>query len=196
MLPVWVLLFFCLVNCQSKKTETRQPSFTKLDSLTDEYLQLHDSLLQAWHIMIEDEDQKIATMKILVNELSHEGHSTETLDALQQRISHLHELRYNQHTMAEPDVIEEYDFAINSLITEIISLTESSASYATNERLQKLVAEVKEADERVPLYRSEYDRIATKYNAFIKRNEAFMPEIERQDSTTGKPLFQMNSEEL
>ena len=189
------ILFFCagvvLFNC-GKKAETTHPTFTKADSLTDLYLSLQDSVLQSWNIMINDDNQKIKAMHNLLHELmitsSNQG---DQLDAYEEQLDHLIELRYNQKSMANEDLIEEYDFASNLLVTELITQAESKTEFAYNTTLQKLVEEIRVADQRVNLYREDYDAITFKYNKFLERNRNYLSEITQKDSMELRPLFEM-----
>jgi len=189
------ILFFCagimLFNC-GKKPEITHPTFTKADSLTDLYLSLQDSVLQSWNVMINDDNQKIKAMHNLLHELMiTSSNQDDQLDAYEEQLNHLIELRYNQKSMANEDLIEEYDFASNLLVTELITQAESKTEFAYNTTLQKLVEEIRVADQRVNLYREEYDAITFKYNSFLERNRNYLSEITQKDSIELRPLFQM-----
>lgn len=189
------ILFFCaglvLFNC-GKKAEITDPTFTKADSLTDLYLSLQDSMLQSWNVMINDDNQKIKAMHNLLHELMiTTSNQEDQLDAYEEQLDHLMELRYNQKSLANEDLIEEYDFASNLLVTELITQAESKTEFAYNTTLQKLVDEIRIADQRVNLYREEYDAIALKYNTFLEKNRIYISEITQNDSLELRPLFQM-----
>ena len=192
-----VLLLSCLslllMNCE-KKGEVHQTDFTRADSLTDLYLSLQDSMLQSWNIMINDDNQKIKAMHNLLHELMATS-SNNDLHGYEEQLGHLIVLRYNQQSMANEDLIEEYDFASNVLVTELISLAESKRQFAYNTTLQKLVEEIRIADQRVNFYREDYDAITSKYNSFLQNNRSYLIEISQKDSLQLKPLFQMTYEE-
>jgi len=189
------ILFFCsgiiLFNC-GKKAEITHPTFTRADSLTDLYLSLHDSVLQSWNVMINDDNQKIKAMHNLLHELMITSRNQdEQLHGYEEQLEHLIELRYDQQSMADEDLIEEYDFASNLLVTELITQAESKTEFAYNSTLKKLVEEIRVADQRVTLYREEYDAITFKYNAFLEKNRDYVSEITQKDSMVFRPLFQM-----
>src|SRR5688572_6628349 len=97
-----------LLNCGDRNAARQQTTFTRLDSLTDCYLGLQDSMLQAWNIMIHDDNQKIKAMHNLLHELTVSAPAQqEQLDAYDQRLNQLIRLRYTQKTMANTDVVEE-----------------------------------------------------------------------------------------
>ena len=195
----WIIISFCtLIFCQcgDKKASSENTAFTRIDSLTDTYLALQDSMLQTWNIMVNDDNIKVKSMHNLLHELMVSGPGDkEDLVKMEQRLDQLMRLRYTQKTMANADVVEEYDFASNSLISELISIAESRAEFTYNTTLQKLVDEIRAADQRVNNYRSEYDSVAMNYNNFLVRNKVYLKDIDQNDSFDKKPLFQMASDE-
>ena len=194
--PISGFLILCscilLMDCR-KKTEINQTTFTKADSLTDLYLSLQDSMLQSWNIMINDDNQKIKAMHSLLHELmvTSADANDELFSSYEEQLAHLIELRYNQMSMADEDIIEEYDFASNLLVTELISQAESKTEFAFNTTLQKLVEEIRIADQRVNLYREEYDNVTARYNTFLERNKNYLHEVNIGDSLVLRPLFHM-----
>ena len=182
------------LSCDSKKQQDGT-SFTRIDSLTDMYLVLQDSLLDTWNLMIKDDNQKIKAMKSLLHELEVGGQfSPEELYSLEQRIDQLIKIRYTPKTMWNTDVVEEYDFASNSLVTELISLAESHSAFSYNKVMQQLVEDIRAADLRVDHYRMEYDALAMTYNSFLEDHQDVLKEIDDTGAPGKKPLFQMTSE--
>jgi septal ring factor EnvC (AmiA/AmiB activator) len=192
-----ILAFSALALCQcGKKTEVNpHSSFTKADSVMDSYLWLQDSIHDVWNVMINDDNKKIAAMRHLLHELEVSSASEpEIIKSYEQRLDQLVTTRYNQKSMANADVIEEYDFASNSMVTELVSLAESRSEFAYNTTLQKLVDEILAADQRVNNYRDQYDLIAEEFNSFLEKNKTYLKEIEEGQSLDKKPLFQMASD--
>ncbi len=184
-----------LVNCGKKGHDTTEkPSFTKADSLTEFYLALQDSMHRTWNMMINDDNQKIKTMRNLLHELrvTHPEDS-EKYNSLTERIDQLARLRYTQKSMANADVIVEYDEASVALIRELIAEAESKSQYAYNSTLQILVEQIQMSEERVQGFRQEYDSIVYTYNQFLDTNQKELSETE-DVSLDKKPLFQMVSE--
>jgi hypothetical protein len=135
-------------------------------------------------------------MHNLVHELMVSGKTdNEELVSLEQRLEQLSHLRYSQKTMANADVVEEYDFASSSLISEMISIAESRPEFAYNSTLQKLVEEITEADQRVNNWREEYDVIAAEYNSFLDKNKEYLKGHDHSVSLEKKPLFEMAASE-
>lgn len=145
--------------------------------------------------MIKDDNQKIRAMKNLTHELEVGGQfSQEELFSLDQRIDQLIKIRYTPKTMWNADVVEEYDFASNSLITELVSLAESHSAFSYNKVMQQLVDDIRDADLRVEHFRMDYDELAMTYNAFLEDHQDVLKEIVDTGSPDKKPLFQFTSE--
>jgi hypothetical protein len=189
-----IFVSFAFLACSEQKAPDNT-HFTKVDSLTDTYLELKDSMLETWNAMINDDNQKLKAMHNLLHELAVSNPAKrEELQVYEERLDQLVQSRYTQKTMENTHVIEEYDFASNSLVTELISLAESQPQFAYNTTLQKLVESIRNADQRIENYRVEYDEIASDYNAFIEKNEQLLKEVD-EDTFEKKPLFQMVAED-
>lgn len=191
---VWALLV--AAGCdQSDKSAQIATEFSKADSLTEIYLALQDTMLQVWNTMINDDNRKIRAMRNLLHELEVSNPENEgEFEGYDDRLEDLLERRYNQQSIAAAELVSEYDFASNSLITELISLAESQTEYAYNSTLQKLVESIQSADQRVMNYRAEYDDIALRFNGFIERNRHLLEDVHADSVLEKKPLFQMTSE--
>ena len=193
LLSVFALMLVGISGCEKKTVQ--ETSFTKADSLTGTYLAYQDTLLQAWNSMIHDDNRKIKAMGHLLHELSvSTPEKRDELNVLLERLEHLGSMRYDQQTMSDTEVVSEYDFVSNSLVTELISLAESQREFAYNTTVQKLVDSIRAADQRVNIYREEYDAIASRFNAFLDRHQQTLSEIENDSSIVKKPLFQMAGE--
>lgn len=193
LLTIGALLILALSGCEKKTV--KETSFTKADSLTENYLAYQDTLLQAWNSMMHDDNRKIRAMGHLLHELSvSTPEKRDELKSLEERLEDLTSMRYDQHTMSDTEVVSEYDFVSNSLVNELISLAESQSEFAYNTTVQKLVDSIRAADQRVNIYREAYDAVALRFNRFIERNKPMLTEIENDSGLEKKPLFQMAGE--
>lgn len=188
-----ILLLF--TGCGNSRTKSDANNFTKADSVTESYLALQDTMLQAWNTMMYDDNRKIRAMDHLLDELWRiNPEIRDEVRSLRERLDHLLEMRYDQISITNPGLVSEYDFASNSLVTEIISLAEAQKEFAYNEALQKLSDSIRASDQRVITYRQEYDRMASRFNAFIERYKEVLEEIDSQSFVQKKPLFEMAAE--
>src|SRR5689334_461239 len=123
-----LILAFCVVSlcqCTKKEQDLAHSHFTKADSLRDTYLWLQDSIHEVWNVMINDDNKKISAMRNLLHELELTNtNELETIKSYEEGLNELVKLRYNQKSMANAEVIEQYDFASNSMVQELVSLTE------------------------------------------------------------------------
>lgn len=184
----------CCISCTRRTTVHEGQHYTQIDSLTDTYLNLQDSLLITWNVMVKDENEKLKSMHELLQNMSAVGFYKSQIEPLEQRLEQVENIRFNQKTMSNPHVVEEYDFASNSLISEIISLAESNPTLVQKKELQSLLDYIKLADQRVEYYRSDYDSIALKFNRFIEKYETKLKEIDQKAVNDKRPLFQMASD--
>lgn len=179
-----------LIQCGGKPDQPQETGYTHADSVTEVYLMLQDSLHDTWSMMLSDDNDKIKAMKSLVHEMKIGTQYTPgQLAALEERIDQLAKIRYTTKTMSNTDVVEEYDFASNSLVTELISMAESLSSFSYNTTIQKLVEDIRSADLRVENYRADYDSVASAYNRFIEEHASSIKEITENDSVMKKALF-------
>lgn len=195
----YFLLFgFAIATLSCSKNQSGNPintAYTKTDSLTETYLAIQDSLLHAWNVMAWDEKEKVENMHgILQLMQKKEGFDSEQLAALAHRLDQLNRIRFTQKSLANSFVIEEYDFASNSLVSEIMSLAEADPEFIKNEKAQKLVDKVKIAEQRVMDYREAYDKVAMRYNLFIERNDKYLQEIDKSHTGEKKALFQATAQ--
>ena len=189
------LLLAALICCCTGKPSGQTPAYTKIDSLTDTYLLLKDSILNTWNRMMYDDNQRIKAMKAIIHELKVTREiDQDVLNKLDYRIDQLLRIRYTPKTMTNTDVVEEYDFASNSLVVEIITLTESYPAYAYNSVLQQLLDVIRQTDQRIEAHRIQYDEAALAYNQFIEANKNHLHEIDQSLTPEKKPLFYIVSE--
>src|ERR1700690_3326053 len=117
-----------LAACTGRNSVSEKGSFTRIDSLTENYLALQDSMLNTWNVILKDENKKINAMHELLRSLLHSQQYEKTqLIGLEQRLDQLEQIRFTQKTIGDAHAVEEYDFTSNSLIFELITLAESHA---------------------------------------------------------------------
>lgn len=194
---IGIAIFCALIACRKDDTSATSPTFTKADSLTEFYLTLQDSMLRSWNIMTNDDNQKIAAMHSLLKELElASAGGNESFEDFRHQLERLAEIRYDRMSLAKADVVEEYDFASNLLVSELISLAETNPDFPYSHKMQQLVDQIRIADQRVNLLRGDYDAITARYNAFIRENHRYLTDIAPADSLDLRPLFQMSSADL
>ncbi len=178
------------ISCIKRENDTSTAVFTRIDSLTEAYLSLQDSMLHTWNVMMKDENEKLENVGRLLLELKTlPGQDQAEIESMEQRLDQLTRIRFTQKSMTNPHVVEEYDFASNSLISEIISIAESEPAFTQNAKLQQLTDQVKSADQRVPIYREEYDAVVDNFNQFLEKAKPYLHEIDEKNTGEKKVLF-------
>jgi hypothetical protein len=185
-----------MISCSNSSTPPPHPVFTKADSLTDYYLSLQDSLHLVWNVMMNSENQKIDAMHSLIHEMiiTHPD-ELDQLKVLEERLEQLMRMRYTQKSIANEDVIAEYDFAADALISELTATVQAKKEYSYNRTLQKLVSTIEHSDEKVLFFRNEYDSIVRVFNTFIEKNKGALIQADDSLMLEKKPFFHMVSGE-
>ena len=179
-----------LMSCGRSATINEATTFTHLDSVTDTYLSLQDTLLYSWNVLVKDDQEKVDAMEKALHQLIQLPVPEKSqLVTLQSRLQQLKQLRITQKTLTNPYVVEEYDFATSSLVAEIVALSESNSVLMQNKNLSVLIEKIKVAEQHTPLFRSSYDSIALLFNAFLEKNESSLKEVDKSGALEKKPLF-------
>ncbi len=184
---------FALSSCGRSATSNEKTTFTHIDSLTDTYLSLQDTLLHSWNVLVKDEQEKMNSVNAAIDHLSRLTlPDPSQLSSLGTRFEQLKQIHLTQKTLSNQYVIEEYDFATNSLISEILSITESNPALLQNKDLINLVDKIKAADQRTLTYRLGYDSIAYQFNAFLEKNKLLLRDIEN-GNLEKRPMFSVST---
>jgi len=182
-----------LASCGRHATPSERTTFTHTDSLTETYLILQDTLLQAWNLVIRKEQEKRETMdKVIQHLLKMSAADRSQLTSLAARFEQLNRLHITPKTLTNHYVLEEHDFAAKSLVSEILSLSESNPGVIGDKGFSQLIDRIKVADQRTFVYRSGYDSIAQQFNIFLKRNKLFLMDLEKNGSLEARPTFGVN----
>lgn len=180
---------FTLLSCGRSATSNERTTFTHIDSLTDTYLSLQDTLLHSWNVLIKDEQEKMNSVDAAIDHLKKLTlPDPSQLASLGTRLEQLKQIHLTQKTLSNQYVVEEYDFATNSLISEILSITESNPALLQNKDLINLVDKIKVADQRTSTYRLGYDSIAFQFNTFLEKNKLLLQGIDN-GSLEKRPMF-------
>lgn len=144
--------------------------------------------------MVNEENEKMNNLNTLVTQLMKSGNEERVLlNALDDRLAQLKKIRITQKTLGNPYVVEEYDFASNSLVAEIISVAENSEVVFQDPKLMALVDKIKLAEVRVDNHRSLYDSVAVVLNSFLDKNRNLLKEVDNTSNLEKKPLFKAAS---
>lgn len=171
------------MSCSSSSSIHERTNFSKTDSLTDAYLVLNDSLLQSWNRIVQDEIEKSRTLQELFNDLDEEHQLSEDIrTSILSRMEALDAMRFDQHDMIDPQVVEDYDKAWTSLVNDIASASKTASVKATIDWFDWM----KKNTDR---HRNYYDSLASTFNEFVSRNKSSLMEFNTENQLDPKPLF-------
>jgi hypothetical protein len=191
---VFVAVLSLFSYCR-KQERTQITEFTRLDSVTHLYLDFKDSLMDTWNRLTYEENRRVALLKDLLHELERaRPELTGLIQNLILRTEQLPGIRFTPKTISNPDVVEEYDLAVNSITTEVMALVANAPAYAGDAYLQNLVAELRNSEQLIASYRNAYDRLAMRYNAFLDAHLDLLKEIDRDAAADRRALFQTPEE--
>lgn len=195
-----IALFSCLfvttlmVSSCEKKTKKETLTAAEADSLHQTFIMIQDSLNVAWERMIEDDNQKIADAKRLLEEVSYtNNYDVHQFDTLQQKLAQLVEMRYSSSSMGEPSAIDNYDSASNKVINTIMTIASEHPDFSKYPLMRTLIKDIQEANGRVLRQRVNYDYAAKLHNQFIEENKDVLEEVDSLKDIKKKPLFELDS---
>ncbi len=188
------LISILLISSCDKKTQKEALTDAEADSLHQTFLVIQDSLNAAWERMTEDDNQKIADAKRLLEEVSYTNNYDITqFDTLQQNLAQLLKMRYSNVSMAEPSAIDNYDSASNKVINTIMTMAIEHPDYGRYPLMKTLIQDIREANGRVLRQRVNYDYAVKLYNQFIEDNQDVLEEVDSLKDLEKKPLFELDS---
>ncbi len=191
------LLFAGLFACKGPETHLQSNiKFTKVDSLTERYLNLEDSILYAWNTLINEDNHKIRLMHDLVHQLLESKElekDQEKLIILENQLNMLSGMKITHESIKDSGLVHAYDSASHMIVMELLALTESYERYADDRKVQKIVSAIRETNLRSDINRSNYDLVAGQFNNFIERNKDYLSDNDQNLTVEKKPLFQMTA---
>jgi hypothetical protein len=165
--------------CSTSNSVNEHTSFSKADSLTDAYLELSDSVLQSWNRVVGNEMDKERTLEEIINDLDQAHLLTDELrESFQVRMDQLEKIRFTQETIANQQVVEDYDLAVQSIIDDLTRISDSDAETPFKFLLKNSY-----------LNRASYDSLAKSFNDFVKENRDALKDINSSNELETKPVF-------
>lgn len=132
---------------------------------------LRDSADAKWHRMETSDDQKLADMRALVQDLKQQpGLDAAQLRTLAQATAQLKSQRYTRQTMASSPLIDQYDAVQDSVLRKLTPLAAPGGN-APTARIRDYVEHIQLADGNVVGYRAHYDAAAKAYNNYLQLHQ-------------------------
>ena len=187
-----VVILFLVWGCNPSSRKGGKISAKKLDSLKSHFELLNSDVALNWSVMIEDDDEKLFSMKRLLEEVSYTGAFNEKqFNQLMAELETVKESRYDQETMKNSDLIDDYDSMSNRIITEVIDFAQHHPEYDGYPLMGELINEIMEAQYNVLHHRIRYDRSVDNYNEFVMQNDPIMNQITNQN-VDQLPVFRID----
>lgn len=154
---------------------------------------LRDSAAANWQRMMTSDDQKLADMRGLVQDLKQQpGLDAARLRALNQATARLKAQRYDRQSMASSVLIDGYDAAQDSVLHTLTPLAAPDGN-APTARIRDYVEHIQLADGNVVGYRAHYDAAAKTYNAYLLLHQAELAKMGDKYATLRPlPLFELS----
>ncbi len=169
----------CAACSTSNSIHEHTSTFSKADSLTDAYLVLSDSLLQSWNRIVSTEVDKTRALQEIITDLDNASLlSDEIRESLQVRMEQLEKSRFTQESIENPQAVEDYDVAFQSIVNDLTTITKDDA----NKMFEYL-------DNASEINRLSYDSLASVFNAFVQKNKSMLKEVSTNNELEAKPLF-------
>ncbi len=170
-------LVFCSVmaGCRIDPESKREVSASGMDSIVTAYRVTTDSVVSSWDRMIIDDDEKLFHIKRLLEEVTYTGHfDPVVMDSFMTKHSALVALRYDQKSMADSELIDEYDALTSELINEVTTFAKRHPDYNKYPLMEELIMDIMEADNRVLLHRIKYDNFCREFNVLIASQKSLL----------------------
>lgn len=187
-----VVIIFSVIILSQCKTGDKSVDADDLESLQLSYQAINDSIAVSWKLMIDDDDEKLFHLKRLVEEITYTNDYDQVkVDELYQRIEKAKSMRYDQESMQDSGLIDEYDLVIASLINEVTSYANTHPKFENYPLMEELINDIREADNRVLFHRITCDDFAKEYNLLIETNKDILNQIDPDLKFERKPLFEL-----
>lgn len=180
------LVFACKKSKKSDKEDTKtdqiEISSDQLKSILDSNITQANTM---WDSVIIADDNKMADIKRLLDEISYTESSDEKrLKELYALFEEVQKMRYTQRNV-NGTLIDAYDEAQDKLISSANALAESTPNIESHPLAIELMNDIVEADGMTFSKRGDYDIYAKRVNWALKQHSAKVKEL-------GKPYENLN----
>ena len=154
---------------------------------------LRDSVDVSWQRMMGSDDQKLADVRALLQDLKKQPRlDAAQVRALTTQAARLKPLRYDRQSMASSALIDHYDAAQDSVLKPLLQLAAPDGN-APTEQIRDHVEHIMKADADVLGYRARYDATAKTYNAYLRLHQAELAKMgSKYAQLRPLPLFELS----
>lgn len=189
---IFLVLGAAFNACKPDRAKTAAVNPASAAAVRAQLDDLRDSVDVSWRRMIDSDDRKVGTTRLLLRELAQQrGLDAAAVQALARANDRLKGLRYDQATMAESARIDQYDAAQDSLLKALYPVAAPGGN-APTEQVRDFVEGIQQADAAVVGYRVAYDRAAKQFNNYLKLHQAEVQSLGGQyQNLRPLPLFEL-----
>lgn len=188
------LIFFLFVmpflGCSDGKEESNTSADSSDESLAAEYFALHDGMTNAWNGVIRNDNDRIDALQRVITKLTQsDNEDPELMQSLDSRAQKLRQMQLTPGTLDNTAIVEEYDFACESLVSEVSAQAMASPVFPDDATLQSDVEKIRNADQETIDLRGAYDHEVRQFNEFVFRHKEIIMDIDKDCPKEGLPLF-------
>ena len=190
---IFIGLFFLAASCEKRGGE-ENTTLSKPEKVKKEIDLITDSLNRSWNNMSQSDDQKLADVKRLLDEVSYtNNYNLQQHNALVDYHKHVVALKYDPKTMEDSKKIDQYDIATDSLLRATFTLVNSTPDIESHPIAKTLVEDIMKADNDLVLYRARYDKWVKQYNEYVDKHDKRLKKLGAPYNTYDKrPMFSLS----
>ena len=154
---------------------------------------LRDSADVNWQRMMSSDDQKLANVRSLLQDLKKQPRlNAAQVRTLTEQAGRIKTQRYDRESMASSAAIDQYDAAQDSVLKPLLQLAAPEGN-APTAHIRDYVEHIMQADADVVNYRVHYDAAAKAYNAYLRLHQAELAQMgDKYARLRPLPLFEIS----
>ncbi|WP_017731607.1 LemA family protein [Nafulsella turpanensis] len=179
--------------CQRASEEKQaEEELILIDSLQQTFISLNDSAANRWEVILQAEEQKLAQMRAILEELSAPPvFNKSRLESLNKNFKEVYEMRLQEAEDLSHEQIDRYDSASQALKEQIIAYTEDHPDIKKFPLVTELIDSIQATDQQILFHRVRYDNFASDLNHFLEGNREYLPKIDTSGLAQERTLFQL-----
>jgi hypothetical protein len=174
-----LIAFLCcavlLAACENSKKEpvVENPTVEKVDVMKSNTDVMVDSVNKSWNAIIKQDDDKFASIKRLLDEISYtKKYDMTTQDALMKEIPAIKAQRFNQDNI-DSSAVEKYDEATDNYVKKVFALADKTKELESHPIAAELKDDIMNANsvETIVQVRNNYNKAVQAYNDYLQKNK-------------------------
>jgi hypothetical protein len=175
-----LIAFFCclilLTACPGPKKEpvVENTTVEKADVMKSNTDMMVDSVNKSWNAIIKQDDDKFASIKRLLDEITYcKKYDMTMVDALVKEIPAVKVQRFNQDNI-DSSAVEKYDEATDNYVKKVMALADKTKELDSHPIAAELKDDIMNANsvETIVQVRNNYNKAVLAYNDFLQKNKA------------------------